>query len=373
MPRAASCEFLKQGLGVVYSERLPPVSVGKAQKDPTLRGELFRGWSSQDRFESILASLIEREIPTLYVENFEEWRKCAKNRPLKARTIVSGTSWCGDEMFKILAAEAAANRGAHLCSLQHGGYYGVLAFNCLETHEQKCTDRFYSWGVSKGLWPRADVRPMPSFKLSAALKIGQRKKGAPASRPIVHVSTIHPRVLLRFQSHPAGPQWERVYDDEARFVEALDDKVRQKMIVRVSLNPDFGWNLSEHWQRLAIPFDSAPTFSHHLRSAGLIIVNHPATTILEAFAANAPTLLYWRPGTFLFQPEAEAVFEKLIQAGVLWTTPEAAAHQLNRIGSDATAWWSQTIVQEARKELCEHYARADLAWASIWRTELLAF
>ena len=49
-------------------------------------------------------------------------------------------------------------------------------------------------------------------------------------------------------------------------------------------------------------------------------------------------------------------YQLLIDAGILYTTPQSLAKKIERVSGDVDEWWASKDIQIARKEFCSQYA-----------------
>ena len=371
LPFSASLRLLLSSrFRIAACAEFAPVQAGRSiARDESMRNDLeFRHSGSE--FERIALDLLRQNMPRFYLEGFAAARHEAQLRESRPRVWLSANSWYFDEAFKLTAGEAL-ERGARILSAQHGGYYGMLRTNTVELHEQEIGDTFYTWGWRESLGGRRNTKPLPALKLAGyerSASSGWKRRARPYA---VFTSTAHPRQLLRFLTHPSGPQWARYHEDQLEFMRSLSPARRQSVFVRFP-GYDFGWNLRKSWQQSLpdVRFDTAKRFTAHFGRARLMVMDHPATTFLESLAANVPTLLFWNPSAFLFRDEAVPFVEALRHAGILWDSPQAAAVKCEEILSDVDAWWTDSNVQKVRRDFCARYALTSHNWVEEWKTEL---
>ena len=77
------------------------------------------------------------------------------------------------------------------------------------------------------------------------------------------------------------------------------------------------------------------------------IATYNATTFLESFAMDVPTIIFWRPEHWELRETAVESFEELSQAGIFHESPESAAAHLSAVWSDVGAWWGDGAVRSA--------------------------
>lgn len=332
---------------------------GRATVSTEARARLKAELPDGEGLAGLAATMVAEDLPTAYLEAF---RPAAGPLP---RLLVSGTGWAADERFKRLSA-AALGQGARLVAVQHGGYYGMLAAHSPECHEQRVADAYVTAGWTDPLVPGVKTVPLPMPSIGCGPRPGSRGD-------ILFVTTMHPRYLYRLQSHPVGSQWADYLRDAIAFVGALAPAVRARL--RVRLYPfDYGWEMARAWRVAHPDVDARPgngDMASAMAHADVVVIDHPATSLLEAAARDLPHVLFWNPARFEMRPSAVAACAALRVAGILSDTPEAAADILNDAVRDPDGWWHDARRQQAARAFRERYARADPEWRSIWQTHLL--
>lgn len=336
-----------------------------------MRAAIVEWLAPRDEFETVVKRCLPADMPMSCLETFAERRhRALSKRP--PRVLVSAFGWYIDEGFKLFAAEAQAS-GCCLVAAQHGGYYGMLRAISPESHEQALSDRFYGWGWCNGLQPGTVVHALPGFPLADAARWVERRARDHSRARVVFITTMHPRYLYRFQSHPVGPQWMEYVSWQMRFASSVPPDVRRRLLVRFYPH-NYGWNVHDCWRSrfpdVAVDDPPAP-MGDHLVSAALLLLDHPSTTLLEAMAAEVPLVLFWNPERFAMRPSAVGPFDELRRARILHDTPEAAAAHVNEIVDDIESWWADPGVRDARGQFRHMFARSSPHWLNEWKNELL--
>jgi putative transferase (TIGR04331 family) len=105
----------------------------------------------------------------------------------------------------------------------------------------------------------------------------------------------------------------------------------------------------------------------------LLVLDHYGTTLHMAFAANVPTLAFWKSGDWGFDPESAWTAGILREAGILFESPREAADKALAVWPDVRGWWGDKVVQSARALWMERYAGVgdapDRAWNSLALTK----
>jgi putative transferase (TIGR04331 family) len=336
------------------------------QPDPSLRKRIvFNG--DEDQFESLLNNLLPEQIPVVYMEGYTEMQyRALASFPNHPDLIYTANAFSSDEGFKIWAAHNV-NMGAKLIIGQHGGHYGSGLWSTTEDHEINLSDNYFTWGWREN--GNEKTVPMSSGSLTG-LKYGitHNPKGN-----ILWVAMSLPRYSYFLFSAPIGPQVINYIKEQERFAAAVSQDVHDLLLLRLS-HTDFGWDQEKRWAEIAPNlkiYHGTKSMKQQIQGSRLLISTYNATTYLESFTANLPTIIFWNPKHWELRDTAQPFFNELQQAGILHYTPESAAAKVNEIYQDPIAWWQQPEIQEAKNEFCHQFARVSDNWLSEWKSELL--
>jgi putative transferase (TIGR04331 family) len=268
----------------------------------------------------------------------------------------------GDEELKFYAARSVEN-GSRLVAVQHGGGYGVYRSAPAELHEHRLADHFLAWGwADKGSRNSANVVNPKFPKLESQLR--HRRMGA----TVVFIATGTERYLYRVHSCPVGTQWDGYYDWQSQFLTRLGNELRSFVVFR-SYPANYGHRGELYIRRLfpALTRDDSPKLIHErFAAARVVVIDHLGTSLLEALAANIPTILFWDANRWEARHEAEPYFDRLRQAEILWHSPDGAAEKLTRVYEDPRIWWDADNVQTARLQFINQHALTERNWTRSW-------
>lgn len=332
------------GFGVRRMPKPRRVRAALGERRLALAG-LQVGLAELDR---LVAATLPSALPAVFLEGYEAEAARGERLARDARVVVSANGWPFTDPFKY-AAGAAAERGARLIAVQHGGGYGMSAWLPFEDHEEAVSDAYFVWGWADDARGRENL---PSLTLARLARTEP-----PADGDLLLITTSHPPYVYRLQSHPLGAQWERYVDDQARFVASLPAALRDRLVVREG-QPTFGRDFDG---RLAaahpqVRFDHELPFAQALAHARCAVVDHCTTVFLETIALDVPTVAYWEPSLWPMRQSAREPLALLERAGILHETPESAAVLLERVWPDLSAWWNGGDVRDARAQLLTRYA-----------------
>lgn len=328
------------------------VEVSDVAMCKSARQWIMSGGGNQE-FEFLVRTLIPKNIPKLYLEGYSNLVKVSNHTPWpkNPKIIFTSNSFIDDEVFKVWAA-GKVERGTPLVVGQHGGNYGMALWNFIEDHQLAIADRYLTWGWTKK--GQGNIVPIGNFKKT--LITTPNTNGS-----ALLVATTVPRQSYHMLSAPVSSgQWKECFQDQIRFVRALPENLRTKLLVRLSPQ-DWGHSQKERWKdtfpNIELDIGSSPITASMNRSR-VSIVTYNATAYLESMALNFPTIIFWNPTYWELRQEAAALFEKLKKVGIFYETPEAAAKHIQNIWNDIHGWWFSIEVQTVRAEFCEVYARS---------------
>lgn len=314
---------------------------------------------AQNKFEVIVERLLLKYIPL-------ELLTVYKLRGKRKNTV---KTWVGNDIYRSTGAAfniaMICDNGGRWFSVQHGGGYAATESFPLRKIEFETSDGFISWGCKETRDYKSGCYPLPSPKLS---KLPNHKK---RNDDLVFVGTMHPPYFYRLHSKLLPEQLTSYLFGKRVFMEQLKPDILSALKYRPYMN-DYGVNEVEFVKKLITDRQLLikGIITKRITSARLIVIDHMETTLLEALAMNAPTILYWDPKYFVISPEADVHYDRLRKASILFDSPQAAADKVNNVWDNVEIWWKQRDVQEARAGFCNHYASTAKNWRLFWAKEL---
>lgn len=356
---------LQSSLGQLPYLATPTVLSPVVSVDHAIRGKLTFN-AGDDCFESLLDGLIAEQIPKTYLEGYVEMARRAIAAYPKRPKVIFTANPVTDEGFKFWTARNT-ELGTRLVISQHGGHYGSARWSAFEDHEIKISDRYFTWGWEMPAEPRAI--PMSAGKVTKV-----RESWRPdAAGTILWVALSISRYSTWLYSGPLAPQMLDYLEEQYRFARNVSPAVHSLLLLR--LNPhDYGWNEMSRWKEIDLTlkcYQGRTPLEKHVNQSRLMIATYNATTYLETFAANFPTLIFWNPEQWEIRQAAQPFFDELRVAGILHNTPESAAAKVNEIYQDPQSWWRLPAVQKAKDRFCKEFVRTSRDWLPEWKTQLL--
>ena len=306
---------------------------------------------SEDEFIKFLQTQIEHLIPLAYLEGFKELSKRSEQVgwPQNPKSIWTSNSFFIDEIFKYWSAEKLENKETKLIISQHGGLYGTSRWYFFEEHEREISDVYFSWG-----WSR-DEKTLPYPVRSFIKKIPKVNQ----NRNLFLVQMKMPRYSYHMFSTPISGQYLGYLENQFNFVEELSDEIRSKTIIRFKKNP-YGWSEDHLWLKRFpdINFDLGDSsIQDCIDNSRIYVCTYNATTFLESFFLNHPTIIFWDQEFSELNENAKNYFEGLKKINLFFDDPIKAANFINSIWKDVDSWWEEVINHKEYKEFRETFCR----------------
>lgn len=331
-------------------QRWRSVPCAHAEWDGRQRQWLIEG-DNRNEFEACARTLIPQQIPKIYLEAYPELMEQVHGLswPRRPKLIWSSNSYNSDDVFKAWAAQKA-EAGAALVTGQHGGHYGIGRWSFNEEHDIAISDSYLSWGWSQP--DQAKVRPVGQLKLKQPLDVQHARQ--PGALLVTCTMPQHSYVLY---SSTVASQWLDYFEDQCTFVKNLPPAIRGALTVRL-YPEDYQWNQKGRWRERfpGLRLDSGQSSIDSLiRQSRLYISTYNATTYLESFTMNVPTVIYWNPFHWELRDAAIPYFEDLKRVGIFHETPESAAFHVAKIWEDVGTWWDGPELREVLERFKAQY------------------
>ena len=249
-----------------------------------------------------------------------------------------------------------AEAGAPLAFTQHGGTYLQARVNTQERLECRPGSTFVSWGADgEGILPLASPR---------LERLRDSHRGG--TRVLVLEWMLPPEpFVLRFASTPLGNQGYRQNEALAEFVRSVG-RTREHLFLKRF--PAFLEGAFRDPLLASLPFRPPATQRTAVKlmaRSRLAVIPYPDTGLIEAMVIGVPTVMFWDPEMWEMRADAQAPFDALREAGVLFEDPHAAAAQVDSVYERAGEWWATAEVRAARSAFLDRFARPG-DWLADW-------
>ena len=270
-----------------------------------------------------------------------------------------------DDAYRLRLA-AWREGGGRLFSVQHGANYGNL--RCMGgSLFEYAQHAFITWGWKQHTGFPLRAVPLPHPALAALHAEGHRRKKQRLAHPrgnacdrgtLVLVGTEISPYSYRLKSRPLARQQVLYRSGKVDFLRALPPEIAGNTLYRPYFAVPGGLE-DRDFVQAQIPNirPCAGDLLPHLQRCRLLALDHYGTTMLQAYAADIPTLCFWNRREWAMEPQTEALLHVLAGAGMLYEHPAEAAAKVARVWNSVEEWWYGPKVQEARARFCDQFAR----------------
>jgi putative transferase (TIGR04331 family) len=321
--------------------------------DRLLRERLTRQLEHKSacNLENISRALIFELLPICFLEDFTELSDFVNQLPWpkSPNFIFTSNSFDTDEAFKLWAALKVQDGSKYFVG-QHGGLYGTHRHMHHNTIEELVSDKFLTWGWTDGL-----KQHIPAF----VFKNIRNKKNYYNHKGGLLLIQLH--LNHRVTTWDDTFEFKKYFEDQKKFINNISDFPNKNITVRLhSLHKYLNWSEQSRWYDFnpALKIDKGELSIKLLISESrLVIHSYDSTGILETLSQNIPTLAFWQNNFAHIRESAKPYYKMLADVGIIHFSPESVANKVNEVWEDVDGWWSNKLVQKARKEFCDRYAR----------------
>lgn len=312
-------------------------------------------------FLDLLDGFLRRTLPRSFTTDFAELESRALAERYHPGRLLIDTLNGEDDASRMVTA-MAHERGERLVGFQHGGIYGTARAMMAAAETEYRYDAFLTWGWTAQEDCEGRFVPTPSPELSA---LADRHHETEPCLILVGGSMVAYGTRLGWLPKPDHYlSYRRAKLD---FLGGLGEEVRRSVAYRpyrrnVMVLKDDEFVLGAFPDLTLVGGD----LNAALLKCRLVVIDHPITTMLATLAANVPTVLYWEKEAWPLARQAEPLFQRLRDVGILHHDAAAAAAQVNRVWDDIPGWWLRPEVQAARRTFVWTYARTSRFWWWHW-------
>ena len=343
---------LSVSLGQIPRKRYSPPTPAALPLEEKRKWDLNceKQFLASDNFFDLFLKLIPQNIPSIYLEGFDELRQLTRdlNWSKKPKTIFTSSAFSGDDVFKCWTAQKVLG-GSSLVIGQHGGNIGMSSYSFFDEHQIEIADKFLAWGKQ---YNNQNVKPVGNF-VCRKNRVKTKRNGGGCL-----ITTTVPRFSYHLRPVPIATQWLVYFDEQVRFVNALNDQVRKSFTVKLSA-PDYGWHQEKRWRSACgdVHLESgASEITRLAKNSRICVSSYNGTSFIETLVSNAPTIIFWNPGLWELKPDAAKYFKILSAAKIFHETPESAADHLCGVWSDVGDWWFSCSVQSAKEAFLSNFS-----------------
>jgi putative transferase (TIGR04331 family) len=299
----------------------------------------------KDNFDKIFNSIIFFFLPISFLENFKFIRLSMLNYSRYIRKI--GTSVCtfSSDFYNILVAEMYKNKKKSIL-FAHGEADEIRTYDLRNDMAIKNSDLHVSFGNKNG-YGISGMRRLNSIFRYQKTKILY----------ICQSNRIHPFTTFRQLK-----DFEFSLDNNFKFYNNLDKKIKSKLILRVSPTGHLYENKTNYAKNIikdrfnGVRIDPDTNIKKLLLKSIVVVSTYISTNVFEALYLDKPTIIICNLDDYSFNRKALIFFTKFKDAGILHNNPKNAALFLNKNISSIDMWWQSRKIREIinifKREYC---------------------
>ena len=285
-------------------------------------------------FENFILNKIKRDIPRVYIENFNDIKNIHKNELEKVNTVLTDTMHWYNPIFKSwLAQKKNFNKNFKIITSSHGGIYGGVPFCC------------YNKSISTIEFKYQKKILKNQIKLPCLFLEKYKRK---LDDKILFICTNVPKYPKHFSTGPLSDEINFNYIQIKKFTENIKKKNKKKIFIRPYVEQT-AWEQDKRYQRLVglkKVVNSNNAYEKLRRSAAIKIVNYPQTAFLESII-NGPTFLLFNPIHYNEINENRKFMRILFKNKIAFNDGMELAIHLNEVENDIMLWWNQKKIQNS--------------------------
>lgn len=308
---------------------------------------------NNQEFDKVVDKFISLHLPKAYIDGYKDLVNEVQKLPWPSypKVVFTSNAYSINDIFKCWAAEKVEKK-IPLVIGQHGGHFGMNLYSFHEEHQIEIADLWLSWGWSDIY--REQIHPLGNIKLMGGKGVNYNPEGG-----ALMVECGFPRYSNHLYSTPVASQFLNYLEDQKKFLKLLPMGLRNKVTLRL-FPRNYGWDEKLRWEDNMPEIDvdlGVKNICKLLNKSRLYISTYNATTYLESFTWNIPTIIFWNSKHWELNEQAKPYFELLKSVGIFHETPQSAAEHMIKIWNDVDSWWLSDLVQNAKNVFCVQYAR----------------
>ena len=336
-------ELVRKSSGMINHLFLPPVSVKRNRKDLISRRNILK-INADNQFERYLLNTLVYCTPKDYIENFKEYYLPYLNYlEKKTFTHIVSEVWVTDIPHAIYVA-LAKERNRLFITYEHGS--GLYFYkNDDDFFHLDVADKYISVG-----WHKHAINLVQG---GFASRFIEPYNWNPGKKEILYISRTmlfyNVELLDRNNVDSFFNKQLKAVDD---FIKLLPDRLKKDFTFKPRKEHRLCWD-TEYLLDLKKKKINIATgdFSQIIHQPRIIVIDHLSTGLAEILLIRAPFILLYDINSILLFEELNAVFEELIDCGVVHLTAQSAVNHLSNIYDNVHGWWQSVRVQQAINQL----------------------
>ncbi len=315
-----------------------------------LRKKIKKRLKFKNIFEDLCLKSICDFLPTLFLENYKDFKKYQENKnlPTSPKVVLLSHSLWFDTKFMYYIANLLRNKKTKLIYCQHGGTYGLAAYNWLEKFEISIANIYLTWG-----WMNKINKNLKKFFILKNMKLNISRK-----KNLLVIMRNRFRYLYSMESSISLESYSDYIFNISTFLKNINNNVKEKTIIRMpqgtNKKHNFCEKLFEHHT-----FKNNKSFAKACSESKLIIHTYNSTPFLETLSANIPSILILDKNSNPFKKESRKLISNLEKNKILFFKMKEAALFVNKLwnSNKINDWWNSKKTQNAINMFTNIYAK----------------
>jgi putative transferase (TIGR04331 family) len=290
--------------------------------------------SKKNEFENFIFNKIKRDIPRIFIENFNDIKNLHKNKLERTDSVITDTMHWYNPIFKSwLAYKKNINKNFKIITAAHGGVYGGVPFYYDYNKSISTIEFKYQKKILKN-----QIR-LPCLFL--------KKYNRNLNDKILLICTNVPKYPKHFLTGPLSDEINFNFFQVKKFTDNIEIN-KKKIFIRPYVDQT-AWEQNKKYQQLLGLKNliySNNSYEKLKQNAGIKIVTYPQTAFLEC-VINGPTFLLFNPIHYNDISENEKFMKILFKNKIAFKDGKELAIHLNKVESHITLWWNQKKIQNS--------------------------
>jgi len=305
------------------------------------RAKLFNFYKKKS-LENYLLQNIFKDLPTCYVENFENTMQVVKNIKFNPKVIASDGRQEFNLYFKFWTA-LKISEGKKFVISDHGSSYISNLDDATHEESSHHSIRWFKYNLKN------------SVQLPIIQKLKKRERNYKLRENLIIICTElekFPRLVLWSPIHNENLYQIKVINDIFKKIKKnIKKKIFIKLHPRIN-KPLFNNQISKyylsHRKNLNI-IDNQKKFQNIFHNSRLNVCLCPQTAFIESFLSG-PTILIMNKDFYKIRDEFEKIHEELFKMNILFYDGKSALEHINKVWDDPQKWWHEKKIFNVRKK-----------------------
>ena len=316
----------------------------------SLRQDLLRKIKTNDKILKKILTKIIINIPTDYLENFEEIKKTlVKNQNKKTPHAILTTTGFYFDTFKAMFAMNNISQGTKIILMQHGGNKGHHKISFTDKYEIEISDFYCTWGWKSSLF-KNKVVPLGLNKNIEKIKKYDEKINSDNNGKLLFIIKTNRRFTKYLDYDICA---ENIYNYYTKFCfnfyQNLNNSIKKKVLWRLHKG---NWNeldfFKKKFNQINFSDRNNEDFEKVISQSKLTVCSYLSTTFLECLASNKPVILTISSPLNIYNKKTIKYLKILEKGKIFFRDEKKLVKFVNANWNNLNSWWVNKSLQKAR-------------------------